>query len=144
MNGTAIARVSLLIALATIVAAPLAGQEPDRSAQARMGAYTFREYCRSCHGLEGKGDGPVAEHLNPRPADLTGIRERNRGEFPFDDVYAAVAMGKRVKGHGNSEMPVWGNAFRNVRGGQSEEEVKVRITQLVHFLASIQTGAETQ
>jgi mono/diheme cytochrome c family protein len=117
---------------------PLSGQEPASEAQAKIGASIFREYCRSCHGVEGKGDGPVGKYLDPKPADLTRISDRNRGQFPFDDVYAAIAGGKAIKGHGDSEMPIWGSAFREVRGGQSPEQVKERITRLVHYLRSIQ------
>ena len=82
---------------------------------------------------------PVAEHLTPRPADLTRIRERNGGEFPVTAVHDAIAGGKPVKGHGTSEMPVWGEAFRQVMGGQTPEDVEERIGQLVAYLRSIQT-----
>ena len=135
---------SVLLATCALAWAPsLAAEEPAAAAaQAKMGAYTFREYCRSCHGSEGKGDGPVGKYLSPKPADLTLIRARNRGEFPFDDVYAAIASGKAVKGHGSSEMPIWGSAFRDVRGGQTEEQVAERINQLVHYLVSIQAEAK--
>lgn len=31
----------------------------------------YEQYCLPCHGLSGKGDGPIGLTLNPRPADLT-------------------------------------------------------------------------
>ena len=34
--------------------------------------------CNSCHGMEGKGDGPVAAALDPKPRDYTA------GDFKFD------------------------------------------------------------
>jgi mono/diheme cytochrome c family protein len=34
--------------------------------------------CNSCHGMEGKGDGPVAAALDPKPRDYTV------GDFKFD------------------------------------------------------------
>ena len=34
--------------------------------------------CNSCHGMEGKGDGPVAAALDPKPRDYT------TGDFKFD------------------------------------------------------------
>jgi len=34
--------------------------------------------CWTCHGKEGKGDGPASAPLNPKPRDLSG------GEFKFD------------------------------------------------------------
>jgi mono/diheme cytochrome c family protein len=117
------------------------GQEASEASMISAGAMTFRHYCRTCHGTEARGDGPVAQYLTPKPADLTRIRERNRGEFPSEAVYDAIAGGKPVKGHGTSEMPVWGEAFRQAHGGQDPEDVKVRITQLVAYLRSIQTPA---
>lgn len=35
------------------------------------GQATFSNYCAPCHGVFGKGDGPLGLTLNPRPADLT-------------------------------------------------------------------------
>jgi putative copper export protein/mono/diheme cytochrome c family protein len=36
-----------------------------------QGASLFAAHCASCHGPEGRGDGPAAASLNPPPADLT-------------------------------------------------------------------------
>jgi mono/diheme cytochrome c family protein len=35
------------------------------------GAELYRAQCVSCHGVNGRGDGPLALTLNPRPADLS-------------------------------------------------------------------------
>lgn len=35
------------------------------------GKASFDQMCVSCHGPSGKGDGPVAAALSPKPADLT-------------------------------------------------------------------------
>ena len=37
---------------------------------ATMGAKVFQSLCWTCHGLEGRGDGPNASALKVRPADL--------------------------------------------------------------------------
>ena len=133
------------ISIATMVAMTAAarGQEVSEASMISAGATTFRHYCRSCHGAEARGDGPVAQYLTPKPADLTRIRERNGGEFPSEAVYNAIAGGNPVKGHGTSEMPVWGEAFRQVQSGQTPEKVKERITQLVAYLRSIQIPPPT-
>lgn len=34
------------------------------------GAAVFRQNCAICHGLDARGDGPMAASLNPRPSDL--------------------------------------------------------------------------
>jgi len=38
---------------------------------AGQGKGVFAQQCASCHGAAGKGDGPVAAALNPKPADLS-------------------------------------------------------------------------
>lgn len=44
---------------------------PDTPAAVAQGAATYRENCAVCHGAAGRGDGPAAFALNPRPVDLT-------------------------------------------------------------------------
>jgi len=45
---------------------------------AAKGKVIFTTNCASCHGDDGKGDGPVGVALNPRPRDFT------KAEFKFD------------------------------------------------------------
>ena len=45
---------------------PLAG----KSEAAKDGKNLFQTYCVTCHGDEGKGNGPSSAGLNPKPADL--------------------------------------------------------------------------
>lgn len=44
---------------------------PPNSESVAAGQEVYSTYCASCHGMEGKGDGPVGLTLNPRPADLS-------------------------------------------------------------------------
>ena len=125
----------VVLAASAVLGPPAAAQDEGSE---RLGSLVFREYCRTCHGNTAKGDGPVAEHLTPKPADLTGIAKRNGGEFPADRVRTAILKGEDVDGHGNSEMPVWGSAFQETRGGDDAAEIEARIDNLVAFLASIQ------
>ncbi|MCX6024606.1 MAG: copper resistance protein CopC [Chloroflexi bacterium] len=54
------------VADTTSVRNPFAGSE----ASAALGAPLYQQNCQMCHGPRGRGDGPVAASLNPRPADL--------------------------------------------------------------------------
>jgi mono/diheme cytochrome c family protein len=38
------------------------------------GRALYRQYCSTCHGPQGKGDGPAATAMNPRPRDHTDGR----------------------------------------------------------------------
>ncbi len=40
-------------------------------AQIALGQQVYLQNCVTCHGESGKGDGPAATNLNPKPADLT-------------------------------------------------------------------------
>ncbi len=42
--------------------------DPNQPTEAKM---LFANVCAQCHGLEGKGDGPAAETLNPKPRNYT-------------------------------------------------------------------------
>ncbi len=107
----------------------------------------FLSYCAPCHGLEGRGDGPVADHLKIRPADLTAISRRNGGTFPFDATYSKVEGLDMPGAHGSSKMPVWGLWFTNQAVGESllledakpaEERVRQRIRAIVAYLRTLQ------
>ena len=78
-------------------------QEPD------IGKMEYQLSCASCHGLDGKGTGPVADALKPRPADLTIMAKKNNGVFPFGRIYDVIDGRQEVKSHGPREMPVWGH-----------------------------------
>jgi copper transport protein len=43
---------------------------PATAQSVANGALVFRQNCVMCHGLDARGDGPLAPTLNPRPSDL--------------------------------------------------------------------------
>ena len=43
----------------------------DEKGDAAKGKETFQSTCATCHGTDGKGDGPGAAALNPKPRNLT-------------------------------------------------------------------------
>jgi mono/diheme cytochrome c family protein len=142
--ATDIGRIALGAA-ATLLAALAPAQSPDKggydATSAVMGAATFKTYCASCHGSTAKGDGPLADQLRYIPADLTRIARRNRGSFPFEKVARIIDGREPVKGHGGTDMPVWGDAFRYSREASDDAKIKAKINELVQYLASVQEEA---
>ena len=104
----------------------------------KIGESLYRAYCPSCHGATAEGDGPLAESLRVAPANLTLIARANDGTFPFERVVSKIDGRVRVRGHGTSDMPVWGDAFTKTDEDTSEEEVRDKVEALAHFLRSIQ------
>ena len=124
----------LTVFLAGMAGTTTQGDRPSAGAAA-SGQQYFRIYCASCHGPAGKGDGPLAKDLKTPPADLTLISQRNGGQFPFDDVRKKIDGRENVTGHGSTDMPVWGDAFKTT---DTEEQAQKRIDDITHFLWSIQ------
>jgi len=43
---------------------------PPTPASLAIGERIYRANCESCHGMDGRGNGPAAATLNPRPVDF--------------------------------------------------------------------------
>ncbi len=73
---------------------------PDASVREQeiLGEQVFRAYCAACHGVAGRGDGPRAARMTPRPRDFA------RGEFRFRTTPSG-------------EAPTPSDLFRTVSGG---------------------------
>jgi len=104
---------------------------------AASGKDMFLNYCASCHGKNGTGDGPAAGALKVGPADLTQLAKKNGGKYPSMRVSSVLYGQANLAAHGNTEMPVWGAVFRRLSGGH-EGEVQQRIANLNHYIESLQ------
>jgi hypothetical protein len=109
-----------------------------------LGGEDFETYCASCHGESGIGDGPVAEYLALKPADLTKLSRKNGGSFPRERIAAVIDGREAVKIHGPRDMPVWGDWFNTeaetpgLRAQERELVVQARIEALVSYIEAIQ------
>jgi hypothetical protein len=122
-----------LVALASAAVAAGGG-----GPQIYAGEVEFNRFCSTCHGTEGKGDGPIAHSLRRHPPDLTQLAKRNDGVFSAEKVSKIIDGRAPLAGHGGPDMPVWGNVFAQSRESQNPEEVKARIDAIVKYLERIQ------
>ena len=106
-------------------------------ASPNSGPQMFRAYCADCHGVDGKGNGPVAAVLKIMPPDLTTLTQRNQGTFPYDRVFKTISGDANIVPHGTREMPMWGPVFRQVGKGHPGE-AQLRLKTLTNYLASLQ------
>ena len=81
-----------------------AGSAPVR-ANAANGARLYAQYCVTCHGARGKGDGPVGVTLVPRPADHSD--PVYIGSLSDEHIYQVIAKGGAAVGK-SALMAGWG------------------------------------
>ena len=89
------------------------------------GKAVYDDKCAHCHGAEGKGDGPGAERLSPRPRDFTRgqykIRSTESRELPTDDDLLRIV----TDGMPGTSMPGW--------PGLSDEERRAAVAYIKTF-----------
>jgi len=95
------------------------------------GKEMFRAYCASCHGPDGKGNGPAAPALKNKPTDLTLLAKSSGGKFPAMRVMNSIKDGTQAV-HGSKDMPVWGSVFADM--SHSNGEVQMRMSNLVAYV----------
>jgi mono/diheme cytochrome c family protein len=147
---------------ATAVVAGLSVAAPARATQhdqaVALGQKLYTQYCASCHGAAGKGDGAAGAKLDPKPTDLTQIAKKNGGKFPFYETMLLISgrdpqgqdqdtdlpgLAGVPKAHGDPKMPVWGEVFsrEELSKGTSldlQMQTTGKIMLITEYLQSIQ------
>ena len=130
----------LLVACNSVAGTPQVGPSMQAQTQSAVipleGAKIFRNYCASCHGVYGNGDGPAAPALKTKVPQLTTLTKRNGGTFPTERVNSIIAGDEIPMAHGSREMPVWGPIFHRIEYDQDLGYVRLR--NVTEYLNSIQ------
>lgn len=101
------------------------------------GKQMYANYCAPCHGTDGRGSGPAAFALKPRPTDLTLLARSKGGKFPEVHVIAVLQFGPDVPAHASATMPAWGPILGNMNRTNFQDK-QLRISNLTRYLESIQ------
>jgi mono/diheme cytochrome c family protein len=110
MSGsTALQRIAGIAGVA--VTLWLVGPVTAAMAQDPAGKPTYDKWCSGCHGLDGKADGPGADHMLPRPRNFVQaqyqIRTTASGSLPTDaDILRVIDEGMP-----GTAMPGWKNSL---------------------------------
>ena len=101
------------------------------------GKLEFQSSCATCHGIDGKGKGPLSEQLRVAPADLTVLAKKNDGVFPVNAVYETIYGIKRIIAHGPPDMPIWGFRYfaRNTAPGSKKPDHYVELSSDLDAIA---------
>ena len=82
----------------------------DEKGDEKAGKKKYALLCASCHGNAGKGDGPAAAALTPKPADHTNEKHMKAlsDQFLFDIIKnGGASVGK------SPLMPAWGGQLKD-------------------------------
>ena len=115
---------------------PTINRVPIAPTSMASGAEMYNTYCASCHGKEGRGDGPAASAFKNPPTDLTALKAKNNGKYPEMEVMSVLQWGpKTTAAHGSKDMPVWGTLFSSL-GDQGQ--TRQRLYNLAKYVESLQ------
>ena len=133
-------KLTVLCVAGAIAIAPMAHQVQVQAGEPNGGRAVYLQYCASCHGKDGRGGGPVKPFLNVRPTDLTQLRKNNKGVFPMRRVMTSIDGSRIVRAHGDREMPVWGEVFKQeIEDGKYEElTTLLKIKIIAEYIATLQ------
>jgi mono/diheme cytochrome c family protein len=133
--------------LSTLAAVGLGVLLASEAQAISLGEFEYRNSCAQCHGISGKGGGPVGDFLTKTPLDLTILQKNNGGIFPVTNVYSVIDGSADIGVHGSRDMPLWGSRYRD-RVAEDPDDifssedtdlyVRTRILSLIEYLATLQ------
>ena len=111
---------------------------------AMSGKQLYERFCASCHGKEGRGDGPVASSFTIEMPDLTLLARRSGGVFPRDRVIRIIDGRHVIGAHGSRTMPIWGEDFSRQQIGNPDaaRATDLMIGRLADYLLQLQPPAD--
>lgn len=118
-------RVVRLVVCAAILAASVSALRPSRAIAdegASRARDNYQSYCTKCHGDSGKGDGPGAAMLKPKPRDYTDCKTM-KGKTD-EQLFKVIKEGGDSAGLSADMQPFGGNL--------SDEEIH----ELVQYVRS--------
>ena len=110
---------------------------PVTKTSAASGKLMYSSYCAPCHGVDGRGQGPVASALRTPPMDLTMLSRNNHEKFPDTHIVSVLQNGAEIPSHGTAEMPVWGPILGKMTQSNPQDRL-LRISNLSRYLETMQ------
>jgi mono/diheme cytochrome c family protein len=101
------------------------------------GKQMYTSYCAPCHGMDGRGNGPVAQSLKSQPVDLTALARNNHGKYPDTHVISVLHFGSEIPSHGSTQMPIWGPVLGKMAPSNPMDK-DLRIANLSRYLEHMQ------
>jgi mono/diheme cytochrome c family protein len=107
---------------------------------ALSGEELYRRFCASCHGIQGRGDGPVAASLRVEVPDLTQTARRMHGKDAREQIVRIIDGRYIIGAHGTRLMPVWGEDLTRLELGNpdAERSTQIIIERLADYVRGLQ------
>ena len=107
---------------------------------AMSGQDLYGRFCASCHGISGRGDGPVSASLRVEVPDLTLVAHRANGTYPRERVMHIIDGRYIIVAHGTRIMPVWGEDLAGLEIGNpdAERSSQTLIGRLADYVGTLQ------
>jgi len=99
------------------------GFSPSSLLAAEKAPSLYKDLCASCHGPKGKGDGPAAAALNPKPKDFTNCKVM--AAESDETLFKIINGGSQSVGR-SAFMPSWG-------GSLNEQQIR----EMVSYIRSL-------
>jgi cytochrome c oxidase cbb3-type subunit 3 len=96
--------------LASLPLVMFGGALVAQAADAEQGKKLYGQFCASCHGQSGKGDGPAAAALNPKPRDHTDRAYMSK--LSDAEMFKVIKEGGASVGR-SPLMPPWGASLKD-------------------------------
>jgi mono/diheme cytochrome c family protein len=98
-----------VVSMIAVLALLVGGAQVALAADVEAGETKFRQLCFSCHGNTGRGDGPAAAGLRPKPADMTSAQWQS--SVADDYLRDIITRGGAAVGKSPMMTP-WGHALK--------------------------------
>ena len=99
-------RLFIMVLCAAVLSPLLIAQAAD----VEQGKKLYGQFCASCHGQSGKGDGAAAAALNPKPRDHTN--KEYMSKMSNDEMLKVIKDGGASIGK-SPLMPPWGATLKD-------------------------------
>jgi mono/diheme cytochrome c family protein len=127
-------------AILTVCCLTLADTAVAADYSTMSGEQLYRRFCASCHGVQGRGDGPVAASFRVEVPDLTQTGTRMHGTDVRDRIVRIIDGRYIIGAHGTRIMPVWGEDLARLEIGNPEAEraSQIMIGRLADYVTGLQ------
>jgi mono/diheme cytochrome c family protein len=100
-----------LVLFAACIATAQAQAESSEKEAIQKGTAHYLFFCGNCHGVDAKGDGPLAAHLKMAPTDLTQLQATGGGTSVAEQVMKALDGRHAIGETETHKMPIFSESL---------------------------------